>query len=170
MQRLVIASKSPATGTGRLVPSRLRLFIEAVPPRDQFQFGCARRKHSLSSVPIHQRLQPFHSSPSRQTMSSATPTFHDLKADLPGDKTYDFDQLKGKVVLIVNVASRWYVELSYFSALRDNPEDADDVTIAGLHRSTKASYLSRLLTMTGQTTSRSQACKTCMTNTKTAGS
>ena len=103
-------------------------------------------------------------------MSSATPTFHDLKADLPGDKTYDFDQLKGKVVLIVNVASRWYVELSYFSALRDNPEDADDVTIAGLHRSTKASYLSRLLTMTGQTTSRSQACKTCMTNTKTAGS
>lgn len=41
-------------------------------------------------------------------MSSTTPTFYDLKADLPGDKTYGFEQLKGKVVLIVNVASEWY--------------------------------------------------------------
>lgn len=48
-------------------------------------------------------------------MSSTT--FYDLKADLPGDKTYDFEQLKGKVVLIVNVASQWYVQPSLFSAL-----------------------------------------------------
>jgi glutathione peroxidase len=33
--------------------------------------------------------------------------FYDLKAKLPGDKVYDFEQLKGKVVLIVNVASKW---------------------------------------------------------------
>jgi len=36
---------------------------------------------------------------------SASP-FYDLKADLPGGKEYDFADLKGKVVLIVNVASK----------------------------------------------------------------
>lgn len=43
-------------------------------------------------------------------MSSTISTFYDLKADLPGGKTYDFEQLKGKVVLVVNVASKWYVQ------------------------------------------------------------
>ncbi|KAL4072704.1 thioredoxin-like protein [Scleroderma yunnanense] len=38
---------------------------------------------------------------------STAQSFYDLKADLPGGKVYDFDQLKGKVVLIVNVASQW---------------------------------------------------------------
>lgn len=33
--------------------------------------------------------------------------FYNLKAQLPGNKEYDFDQLKGKVVLVVNVASQW---------------------------------------------------------------
>ncbi|KAH9940969.1 glutathione peroxidase [Amylocystis lapponica] len=33
-------------------------------------------------------------------------SFYALQAALPGDKTYDFEQLKGKVVLIVNVASK----------------------------------------------------------------
>ncbi|KAL4064380.1 glutathione peroxidase [Scleroderma citrinum] len=37
---------------------------------------------------------------------STAQSFYDLKADLPGGKVYDFDQLKGKVVLIVNVASQ----------------------------------------------------------------
>ena len=32
---------------------------------------------------------------------------YNLKAKLPGDEEYDFEQLKGKVVLIVNVASEW---------------------------------------------------------------
>jgi len=32
--------------------------------------------------------------------------FYNLKTKLPGDKEYDFEQLKGKVVLIVNVASK----------------------------------------------------------------
>ena len=61
-------------------------------------FSQLRVCHGVGSVPIHYRF--------RSTMSSTT-TFHDLKADLPGDKTYDFDQLKGKVVLVVNVASQW---------------------------------------------------------------
>ncbi|KZT29765.1 glutathione peroxidase [Neolentinus lepideus HHB14362 ss-1] len=33
-------------------------------------------------------------------------TFYDLKAELPGGKTLDFADLKGKVVLIVNTASQ----------------------------------------------------------------
>ena len=41
--------------------------------------------------------------------------FHSLKADLPGGETYDFAELKGKTVLVVNVASQWYVssQLAY---------------------------------------------------------
>ncbi len=35
-------------------------------------------------------------------------SFYSLKATLPGGKTFDFEQLRGKVVLIVNVASKWY--------------------------------------------------------------
>ncbi|KAG0692267.1 thioredoxin-like protein [Suillus ampliporus] len=38
--------------------------------------------------------------------SSSGNTFYDLKAELPSGQTYDFEQLKGKVVLIVNVASK----------------------------------------------------------------
>lgn len=43
-----------------------------------------------------------------RTMSSKSTaqTFYDLKADLPGGNVYDFEQLKGKVVLVVNVASQ----------------------------------------------------------------
>ena len=40
---------------------------------------------------------------SSRTMSD----FYNLKAKLPGGKEYDFEQLKGKAVLIVNVASKW---------------------------------------------------------------
>jgi hypothetical protein len=61
-----------------------------------------------SSVPSRPRLHPyrqFHASlpDSFRTMSE----FYKLKAQLPGSKEYDFDQLKGNVVLIVNVASNW---------------------------------------------------------------
>ncbi len=42
--------------------------------------------------------------------------FYDLKAELPNGKSYEFDQLKGKVVLIVNVASKWYALSSMVSA------------------------------------------------------
>jgi hypothetical protein len=50
--------------------------------------------------------------PPRSLSTTAAPamtTFYDLKAPLPGAKAYDFDQLRGKVVLIVNVASQWCV-------------------------------------------------------------
>jgi hypothetical protein len=41
--------------------------------------------------------------------SSKMSTFYDLKADLPKGEKLDFATLKGKVVLIVNTASAWYV-------------------------------------------------------------
>lgn len=59
-----------------------------------------------TSLPSHLRpYRPFSTSPlnSSTTMSG----FYNLKAQLPGNKEYDFDQLKGKVVLVVNVASQW---------------------------------------------------------------
>lgn len=38
----------------------------------------------------------------------AQKSFYDLQAPLPGkDRVYDFAQLKGKTVLIVNTASKW---------------------------------------------------------------
>jgi len=39
-------------------------------------------------------------------MPDSDPSFYSLKAELPGGKTYDFADLKGKTVLIVNVASK----------------------------------------------------------------
>lgn len=51
----------------------------------------------------------------KRTMSSsesAAQSFYDLKAELPSSDIYDFNQLKGKVVLIVNVASQWCVPTS----------------------------------------------------------
>lgn len=35
--------------------------------------------------------------------------FYSLKAELGNGKEFDFAELKGKVVLIVNVASKWCV-------------------------------------------------------------
>jgi hypothetical protein len=46
-----------------------------------------------------------------RSMASDSP-FYNLKALLPGRKVYDFDQLQGKVVLIVNTASEWQVDPS----------------------------------------------------------
>jgi hypothetical protein len=80
-------------------------------------------EHSRISVSIHQRFQLFHSTLSRQTMSSPT-NFYDLKADLPNGNSYNFDELKGKVVLIVNVASQWCVRC--FDRVCGNPETARD--------------------------------------------
>jgi len=52
-------------------------------------------------------------------------TFHQLKADLPGGTTYDFEQLKGKVVLIVNTASQCGFTPQYkgLQALHDKYKD-----------------------------------------------
>ena len=43
----------------------------------------------------------------RLTMSESD--FYKLSAEKPNGTQYDFEQLKGKVILIVNVASKWYV-------------------------------------------------------------
>ena len=56
----------------------------------------------------------------KQTRDTNTMTkgvdFYDLKAELPGaDKYYSFDQLKGKVVLIVNTASKWCASYPYLT-------------------------------------------------------
>ena len=59
-----------------------------------------------SSIPS--RLHPYRQFFASPTNSSrAMSEFYNLKAKLPGDKEYDFEQLKGKVVLVVNVASKW---------------------------------------------------------------
>jgi len=50
---------------------------------------------------------------------------YNLKAKLPGDKEYDFEQLKGKVVFIVNVASKCGFTPQYkgLQALHDKYQD-----------------------------------------------
>lgn len=66
---------------------------------------------SASSFSLHRISAP---STSRNLSSSATPAmseFYNLKTELPDGKTFDFEQLKGKVVLIVNTASKWYVSM-----------------------------------------------------------
>jgi len=57
-------------------------------------------------------------------MSTSTNSgFYSLKAELPNGKTYDFEQLKGKVVLIVNVASKWCVPLAPWIGHRVSASD-----------------------------------------------
>ena len=41
-------------------------------------------------------------------MSTPESNFYTLKAEMPDGEVYDFVDLKGKTVLIVNVASKWY--------------------------------------------------------------
>jgi len=53
------------------------------------------------------------SSPSYSTTAQTMSGFYSLKAERPGGNVYDFADLKGKTVLIVNVASKWCV-LSFF--------------------------------------------------------
>ncbi|CAE7148088.1 unnamed protein product [Rhizoctonia solani] len=58
-------------------------------------------KHFTAPLALdHHRT--LHTTPTPSTMS----TFYDLKAATPRSEEYSFDQLKGKVVLIVNVASK----------------------------------------------------------------
>ena len=56
------------------------------------------------SLPYHLH-RPYFASPPK--ISETMAEFYNLKAKLPGDKEYNFEQLKGKVVLVVNVASQW---------------------------------------------------------------
>ncbi|KAG1744059.1 thioredoxin-like protein [Suillus paluster] len=63
--------------------------------------------------------------------SSSGNTFYDLKAELPSGKTYDFEQLKGKVVLIVNVASKCGFTPQYkgLQALHDKYKERDFIIL-----------------------------------------
>ncbi|KAI0690146.1 glutathione peroxidase [Cytidiella melzeri] len=58
-------------------------------------------------------------------------SFHELKAELPGGKTYDFAELKGKVVLVVNVASKCGFTPQYkgLQSLYDKYKDKDFVIL-----------------------------------------
>lgn len=60
---------------------------------------------SFLSLPIHTSFIPRLYHYSYSTMASAT-TFYSLKPLDSKGETYDFEALKGKVVLIVNVASK----------------------------------------------------------------
>lgn len=68
-----------------------------------FRSGLTRRlRPSLSTTSITSRL--FSS-------TAAMSGFYSLKAELPNGDVFDFADLKGKTVLIVNIASKWYVAL-----------------------------------------------------------
>ncbi|KIK45322.1 hypothetical protein CY34DRAFT_22575 [Suillus luteus UH-Slu-Lm8-n1] len=65
-------------------------------------------------------------------MSSSSETnFYGLKTELPSGQTYDFEQLKGKVVLIVNVASKCGFTPQYkgLQALYDKYKERDFVIL-----------------------------------------
>lgn len=66
------------------------------------RFHCVLKPRSQPRVPACTPISRF------STMSNES-GFHALKADLPAGDKYDFAQLKGKTVLVVNVASQWYV-------------------------------------------------------------
>jgi len=61
----------------------------------------------------------------------SSPSFHDLKAELPNGETYPFEELKGKVVLVVNVASQCGFTPQYkgLQALYDKYKEKDFVIL-----------------------------------------
>lgn len=73
-------------------------------PRRPRCFPVPLRTFASSAHP-HATPSPTHPPTYNATMTE----FYNLKAELPSGKAYDFEQLKGKVVLIVNVASKWCV-------------------------------------------------------------
>jgi hypothetical protein len=62
-------------------------------------------------------------------MSESTESvFYSLKAERPGGGFYDFADLKGKTVLIVNVASKWYVTTMHNRYLNSKGENKSGFT------------------------------------------
>ncbi|KAJ3554494.1 hypothetical protein NM688_g3081 [Phlebia brevispora] len=64
-------------------------------------------------APVPQSPNSTRAFATASTMSESP--FYQLKAEQPGGKTFDFSELKGKVVLIVNVASKCYRVSSGFT-------------------------------------------------------
>lgn len=88
------------------------------------------RSHVCMISPIKSYVNPRHLttiSKHFRSMASDSP-FYNLKAELPGRKVYDFAQLEGKVVLIVNTASEWQVDPSDVSYRMFNRLDYPVVT------------------------------------------
>lgn len=103
----VILTTYPATG--ELVRDML---LRSSPARTLRLLSNTRFSAKYPSAGV---ILVFNNSPhKKQTTRPITTTrvnmsgFYSLKADLPGGKTYDFADLKGKTVLVVNVASQWY--------------------------------------------------------------
>lgn len=86
------------------------------------------RSSLVASVRLYKPSPQLLASPSRPSLTvtttfaaaqrasystTAMSSFYELKPQLPNGKTYDFEELKGKVVLIVNVASKWYVQTRF---------------------------------------------------------
>ena len=77
----------------------------------------AKRKHSSARYFSTSLATAFvaktasDSVPTNLSRMSEESKFYTFKPELPGDKTYDFEQLRGKVVLVVNVASKWFVQV-----------------------------------------------------------
>lgn len=104
-------------------PQRLRSLLAAsrtnniVTPRNQSTLVRAvplykRTIRLLAARPLRPSVIPTTTFLASSTAPAAYSTsamskFHELKAELPNGQTFDFEQLKGKVVLIVNTASKW---------------------------------------------------------------
>jgi len=91
--------------------------------------------------------------------SSSENTFYDLKAELPSGQTYDFEQLKGKVVLVVNVASKWYV---------NNCRRSMSIHLFGLSSGFTPQYKGEYMVLEDdiQLTQGTQVFRLCTTNTR----
>lgn len=117
--------RRPLFNSARLTSSRGRIFCSSLPTLR------------------HRQLRAFSSQLSNSEPDSMS-SFHDLKAELPGGKVYDFQDLKGQVVLVVNVASKWCVMLSGSQDVTDFPNMAIGVVAVVSPPSTRVRILSAL--------------------------
>lgn len=95
----------PRVGLSRLsglrAPSALLYNARSRPPPSPFPTTLT----SPQTPPSPHAIRTFTSTATTLAMSG----FYNLKPELPNGTPYDFEQLKGKVVLVVNVASKWCV-------------------------------------------------------------
>ena len=93
-------------------------------------------------------------------MSEST-VFYSLKAERPGGGFYNFADLKGKTVLIVNVASKWYVIAMHarYSNSKGQNKSAFTQQYKGIYFFQTDNYVLIFWVL--------QDSNSCMTNTKT---